>query len=139
MKTKLTKILIALQAVAALCVIGAVKIWAPTCRGMLELANGNEVPMKCHYAGQAALGIAVIIVFTAVASFLTKKDHKMLMAVNAVAALILFLVFGSLIGVCANETMQCHATALWGRIAAFVILAASLVEFLTNKEGQIPS
>lgn len=138
MKTKLTLFLTALQAVAALCVIGAIRLWAPTCRGMLELANGNETPMKCHYAGQAAFGVAVIILFTAAAALLSKKDHKILMAVNAVAAVILFLLFGSLIGICANPDMQCHFTALWGRLAAGIILPASAADLLTGKEGQIP-
>ena len=55
MKTKLNKIMIALQAVSALCLIGAVKIWAPVCGKLLDLANGNQVPMKCHWAEQAAV------------------------------------------------------------------------------------
>ena len=42
MKTKLSNILIGLQAIAALCVIGAVKIWAPVCGKMLTLETGKE-------------------------------------------------------------------------------------------------
>lgn len=139
MKTKLSNLLLLLQAAAAVCTMGAIKLWAPTCSGLLELANGNQTPMKCHYAGQAALGIAVIILAAAVIGLLRKKGgHKGLMAVNAVAAIVLFLVFGSLIGICANAEMSCHGTALWSRGAAILILLASLIEFFTSKEGQIP-
>lgn len=139
MKTKLSNILIALQAAAAICVIGAVKIWAPACGKLLELASGKEVPMKCHYAGQAAIGVSVIILAIAITAFLVKKGHKGLMVANAVSAVILFLVFSSLIGVCASETMRCHITALWGKGAAIAVFAASLIELITGKEGQVPS
>ena len=46
MKNKMTIIVSAIQAVAALCVLGAVKIWAPVCSGMLTLETGKEVAMK---------------------------------------------------------------------------------------------
>ena len=45
MKTKMNKILIALQAIAAVLLIGAIKIWAPVCGKMLELTTGKTVPM----------------------------------------------------------------------------------------------
>ena len=138
MKTTLNKLLIAMQALAAACVIGAVKIWAPVCGKLLELANGNQVPMKCHWAGQAAIAIAVIILATALMALLAKKEYKGLMAVNAVAGVLLFLVFTSLIGVCANEEMRCNVTKLWGMGAAAVTVTASLINLLSGKEGQIP-
>lgn len=138
MKTKLSNLLIGLQASAALCVLGAVKLWAPVCDKMLELESGNQVPMKCHWAGQAAVAVAVILLVCAIMAFAAKKDHKKLMVVSAVAAVMLFLVFTGLIGVCAGETMQCRTTALWGKIAAGVAFAASLVELFSGKEGQIP-
>ena len=138
MKTTLNKLMIAMQALAAACVIGAVKIWAPVCGKMLELANGTQVPMKCHWAGQAAIAIAIIILVTTVAALLAKKEYKGLMIVSFVAAIVLFLVFTSLIGVCANEEMRCNITKLWGMGAAAVTVAASLINLLSGKEGQIP-
>ena len=138
MKTTLNKILIALQAVAAACVLGAVKLWAPVCGKLLELANGGQVPMKCHWAGQAAIAVSVIILAAAVMALLTKKAYKGLMAVNAVAAVMLFLVFTGLIGVCANAEMRCNVTKLWGMGAAAAVFAASLTDLLSGKEGQIP-
>ena len=138
MKSTLNKVMIALQALAALCMIGAIKIWAPVCGKMLELTSGKQVPMKCHWAGQAAIAVSVIIIAVAVMAFLAKKEYKGLMVVNAVAAVVLFLVFTSLIGVCASETMRCQITKVWGIGAAAVVFAASLINLISGKEGQVP-
>ena len=138
MKTTMNKIMIGLQALAAAVLIGAIKIWAPVCGKMLELANGNQVPMKCHWAGQAAIAISVIILAAAVMALLAKKEYKGLMVVNAVAAVVLFLVFTSLIGVCASETMRCQITKIWGIGAAAVVFGTSLINLLSGKEGQVP-
>ena len=138
MKTKMNKILIALQAVAAVVMVGAVKIWAPVCGKMLELVSGKQVPMKCHWAGQAAIAVSVIILVAAVMALLAKKEYKGLMVVNAVAAVVLFLVFTSLIGVCASAEMRCNVTKLWGMGASAVVFATSLVNLLSGREGQVP-
>ena len=139
MKTTMNKIMIALQAIAALCMIGAIKIWAPVCGKMLDLANGNQVPMKCHWAGQAAIAISVIIIAAAIMALLAKKEYKGLMVVNAVAAVVLFLVFTSLIGVCASAEMRCQATKVWGIGAAAVVFGTSLINLISGKEGQVPN
>ena len=138
MKTKMNNILIAIQALAAAAMIGAVKVWAPVCGKMLELVSGKQVPMKCHWAGQAAIAVAVIILAAAVMALLAKKEYKGLMAVNAVAGVILFLVFTSLIGVCASEEMRCQTTRLWGMGCAAVTCVTALVNLLSGKEGQVP-
>ena len=138
MKTKLNKVLIALQAVAAACVLGAVKIWAPVCGKMLELVSGKQVPMKCHWAGQAAIAVSIIILAVAVMALLAKKEYKGLMVVAAVCGVILFLVFTSLIGVCASAEMRCQVTKVWGIGAAIVVVATSLINLLSGKEGQVP-
>ena len=138
MKTTMNKVMIILQALAAAALLGAIKIWAPVCGKLLELANGNQVPMKCHWAGQAAIAISVIIIAAAVMALLSKKEYKSLMVVNAVAAVILFLVFTSLIGVCASEEMRCQATKLWGLGVAAVVFGTSLINLISGKEGQVP-
>ena len=138
MKTKLNNIFIALQALAAAAVIGAVKIWAPVCGKLLELVSGNEVPMKCHWAGQAAVAVAVIILAAALMALLAKKEYKGLMVVTAVAGVLLFMVFTSFIGVCASGEMRCQATKLWGIGAAVVIVGASVINLISGKEGQVP-
>ena len=138
MKTTMNKVMIALQALAAAALIGAIKIWAPVCGKMLELVSGKQVPMKCHWAGQAAMAISVIVIAAAVMALLAKKEYKGLMVVTAVAGAVLFLVFTSLIGVCASEEMRCQTTKIWGIGAAAVVFVTSLVNLLSGKEGQIP-
>ena len=138
MKTVMNKILIALQIAAAAALIGAVKLWAPVCGKLLELVSGKQVPMKCHWAGQAAMAISVIIIAAAVMALLARKEYKGLMVVTAVAGAVLFLVFTSLIGVCASEEMRCQTTKLWGIGAAAVVFVTSLVNLLSGREGQIP-
>ena len=138
MKTVMNKILIALQIAAAAALIGAVKLWAPVCGKLLELVSGKQVPMKCHWAGQAAMAISVIIIAAAVMALLARKEYKGLMVVTAVAGAVLFLVFTSFIGVCASEEMRCQTTKIWGIGAAAVVFVTSLVNLLSGKEGQIP-
>ena len=106
---------------------------------MLELVSGNTVPMKCHWAGQAAIAVSVIIIVIAVMALMAKKEYKGLMVANAVAGVILFLIFtNTLIGVCASADMRCNVTKIWGMGAAAVTVAASLINLLSGKEGQVP-
>lgn len=138
MKTTMNKVMIVLQALAAAALLGAIKIWAPVCGKLLELVSGKQVPMKCHWAGQAAIAISVIIIAAAVMALLAKKEYKGLMIVNAVAAVVLFLVFTSLIGVCASAEMRCQITKVWGIGAAAVVFGTSLINLISGKEGQVP-
>lgn len=139
MKTKTTNILAIIQAVASLCILGAVKLWAPVCGKMLTLENGNQVHMKCFYTGQAAIAVAVILLIAAIMTLLSKQDHRKLMIVSAAGAIMLFLLFSGLIGVCANAEMSCNTTALWGKLCGVVIIICSVIGLMVGKEGQLPS
>lgn len=139
MKNKMNTILLAIQVLAAVVLLGAVKIWAPVCGKMLTLESGKEVHMKCFYTGQAVMAVAIILLAAAVVAFFAKQDQKKFFIVNAVAALIIFLLFTGIIGVCANPDMRCNITAVWGKIAAAVVVASSLVGLIGGKEGQIPN
>ena len=138
MKTKLSNLFIALQAAAAACLVGAIHIWAPVCGKLLELANGNQVPMKCHWTGRAAIAVCLIIFLTALIALAEKKNHRGLMGANAVAGVVLFLIFTTFIGVCASAEMRCQVTKLWGMGCAAVVTLSSLIELFSGKEGQIP-
>ena len=106
---------------------------------MLELVSGKQVPMKCHWAGQAAIAVSVIILAVAVMAFLAKKEYKGFMVVNAVAGAVLFLIFtNTLVGVCASAEMRCQITKIWGMGAAAIIFATSLINLISGKEGQVP-
>ena len=89
MKTTMNKIMIALQALAAALLIGAIKIWAPVCGKMLDLANGNQTHMKCYWAGQAGFAVAVILLIAAVMALLAKKEYKGFMFITAVCGALL--------------------------------------------------
>ena len=139
MKTTMNKIMIALQALAAVLLIGAIKIWAPVCGKMLELVSGKQVPMKCHWAGQAGMAVAAIILIAAAMALLAKKEYKGFMVITAVCGALLFMIFAtSFIGVCASADMRCQITKIWGMGAAAVTFATSLINLISGKEGQIP-
>ena len=138
MKNKLTTIVGVVQALAALVLIGAIRIWAPVCQKMLTLTTGKEVHMKCFYTAQAAIGVAVIALVAAIVVILAQKDHKKVQLVNIACGVVLFLLFTSLIGVCASPDMACRTTAVWGKVVAGVTVVASAVDLLSGKEGQIP-
>ena len=65
MKFTVNKLACAVQALAALLLLGAVKLWAPVCGKMLTLTTGKEVHMKCFYTGQTAVVLAVIMLAVA--------------------------------------------------------------------------
>jgi len=138
MKKNLSVILGAVQSLAALCALGAIKIWAPTCAAMVTLENGNTLPMKCHYAGQAGAALAVVLLAAGIVAMLSKKDHKKVQFVLISGAVMLFLVFSSLIGVCMKAEMACHVTAAWCKGISVVILVCAVIDLITGKEGQLP-
>ena len=125
--------------IAGLAMIGAVKIWAPVCSGLLTLDSGKQVHMKCFYSGQALILLGIVIAVLAVVSMLAKKDYKLIQVASIVAALLVFLVFSNaFIGVCA-KIMACHSTKTWGFILAILSIVASVIDMITgNKESQLP-
>ena len=42
-----------ISCLAAILILAADKIFAPVCKGTMELANGGECMMRCHYYGIA--------------------------------------------------------------------------------------
>lgn len=138
MKSKMNNILFAIQALAAVALLCAVKFFAPVCGKMLTLANGNEVPMKCHWTSQATLAVVIILLAAAVMGLIAKQDYKKFFVVTAVVGVVTFMLYTSIIGVCASPDMRCNTTALWAKILSAVVIGSSLVGLLGGKEGQIP-
>lgn len=136
-QSKLPRILALIQALAALCVIGATQLWAPVCEKMLTLQSGGMTHMKCFYAGRAGLALGVVLLAAAIAAFFSKKDHKKIQLVVLAAGVMLFLVFTSLIGVCASEAMACRTTALWAKGCAAVLVVTGVIDLLAGQEGQV--
>ncbi len=136
---KSNSIISAVQLISALAVIGAVKLFAPVCAGMLDLANGNQTHMKCYFTGQAAIAIAVIMAVLALISLFASKDFVKIQLATLASDAMLLLCFYKLIGICANPDMSCHTTVIWVAAAAAVSAIAALAGILRSREGQIPS
>ncbi|MBE6008569.1 MAG: DUF4418 family protein [Lachnospiraceae bacterium] len=137
MKTKLTTIVNIIEILCTLAIFGTLKIWAPVCDKMLTLETGKQVFMKCHYTGQAAIVIAVILIVVAVVGLLSKKDQKLIHFIAIACGVMLFLTFTKLIGVCVNKEMSCITTALWMKMISAVIVIAPLIDIIFDKEGQV--
>lgn len=77
----------------------------------LTLANGREVPMKCHWTGQAEVALAAPLVVTAglLATSERKETVRTASIVAAVLGLFVIALPTLLIGVCSNPEMICNA------------------------------
>lgn len=126
-----------LEAAIALFMILAVKVIAPVCPGMLELASGKQVHMKCYYAGVAFVFFAVLLFISAVLCLLTKQRMSCSIMTIAAAVLIFVTFHDSMgIGICANPDMACQMTAPFVKVSAtaeLVLGAVSVV--LAVKKG----
>lgn len=93
----------------------------------LALANGREIPMKCHWTGLAELAMAAPLLVVGALMTTSKRTESLRnMNVIAVAAgIAVILLVTTLIGVCANPDMRCNAV-----MKPALILAGSLVAAL---------
>ena len=90
----------------------------------LTLANGREIPMKCHWTGLAELAMAAPLLVVG-ALMTTSKRTESLRNMNVmavVAGIAVILLSTTLIGVCANPDMRCNAV-----MRPALILMGSLV------------
>lgn len=122
---KLGILLSAAVAVAGALLIGAVYGWAGACTGMLKLATGAEIHMKCFYSGQALVMLGVLLAVDGAMMLLTKKlVHGGAIAVAAgIFAIIMVSNSGLGIGICA-KVMACHDTAAWAKLCGGLAAAA---------------
>ena len=104
----------------------------PVCTGLLELANGKQVPMRCHWTARAEmlLGVLVMIVGLMIAFLKSQDERRRLHHQVAIlgAATILTPLF--IIPTCMNPDMACNvatkpALIILGGIVLLVGLAGS--------------
>jgi len=90
--------------------IVATPIILPVCQGLLELANGKRVPMRCHWTAQAEmlLGALVLVVGLMITFLKTPGERRRLHHQTAIlgAATILTPLF--IIPTCDNPDMACN-------------------------------
>lgn len=133
------KWLFAIPLVCALVILGAVYLWAPVCTGLLELKNGNMVPMKCAHAAKLFVALSVVGGLCALAGLVSKRVNKGLaLVVLAAGVLLIVNTFASAvgIGICVSPTMACHTTALWVRVCGAVMGLAGLVLLFVGDSGR---
>jgi hypothetical protein len=100
----------------------------------LTTQDGRSVPMKCHWAGVAAIGAAVPLGLTGLFHMRKqRKDGARTLAVMGAASGALAILFPTvLIGVCANPDMICNLIMRPTMIAAGMLsIAASAFLFVS--------
>ena len=120
--------------VAAFMYIAVTKI-APVCGGMLELASGKQVHMKCHYAGVVFVFIAVVLLINAVVAMIAKPS-VVSGVMTIVVALLVFAVLNESvgIGVCANTEMACQMTVPYAKVCATIeVICGAAYAFVAKK------
>ncbi|WP_251230906.1 DUF4418 family protein [Adlercreutzia aquisgranensis] len=130
------RVLMVVAAVAAAVAVAASFSWALPCAGVLELANGNAVPMRCAWTQRAVVLLGAVLVCAAIGAAVTGKGGSWAVGLLAVAMIAVTFDTVAGIGVCKSE-MACWTMAAWVRGCAAVALvaaAASAVAPLTRKQ-----
>lgn len=111
------------------------------CEGMIETAQGGEVPMKCHWTHIAAGWIALVPIACGIGGLFVKdKAGRRALAVAAAAgAICLFVIPSNMgIGVCAMKEMSCHTMAGGLKVAAFCLMAAAVIQLVCSGMSDRP-
>ena len=95
--SKKSNIFAAAEAVHAVCLILAVKVIAPVCGGMVETAAGTQVPMRCHYTGNALLLLGTALFVNAVLCAV-RKEMAVCGAMAVMLSVLTFLTLSSSVG-----------------------------------------
>ena len=119
----------AVSCLAAILILAADKIFAPVCKGTMELANGGECMMRCHYYGITLFLFGLLLLAESVLLFFGTHDFKLPVVIISNTSI------G--IGICAKAGMMCHKTALWGRIGAVLAIIGAGISLFVHK-SQMP-
>jgi hypothetical protein len=107
----------------------------------LTLQDGRTVPMKCHWAGIAAIGAAVPLGLAGIFNLRKQRREttRFLAVIGGAAGALGILFPTALIGVCANPMMICQMVMLPTLVAAgSLAMVTSAISFMTAREPQIP-
>jgi hypothetical protein len=91
---------------------------------VLTLANGREIPMKCHWTGLAEIALAIPLLAMGVFLVFSKRAESMrnLSLTAVVTGVLIILLPTALIGVCGSAQMICNSV-----MKPTLILLGSLV------------
>lgn len=127
----------AVSCLAAILILAADKIFAPVCKGTMELANGGECMMRCHYYGITLFLFGLLLLAESVLLFFGTHDFKLPVVIIITAVLILLLSNTSIgIGICAKQ-VDVPQNCSWGRIGAVLAIIGAGISLFVHK-SQMP-
>ena len=108
---------------------------------MITLANGKEIPMKCHWTGRAELGLALPLLTVGLTMLFSRRreSFRNLGLVGISLGIVTILLPTVLIGVCGMPDMPCHsimepALILMGVLVAGISLAVAARNWRREQE-----
>jgi hypothetical protein len=99
-----------LTAITGLLIVVTPNWLLPVCQGMLELANGKQVPMRCFWTARAEMIIGGLVLVTGlmVAFFKSPEARRRLNHQVALLGAVTILTPIFIIPTCANPDMACN-------------------------------
>lgn len=125
-----------LSLLAAIALVVCVKYITPVCTGMLELASGKQVFMKCHYTAVVLAFFGILLAVNAIIAICFKQNITsglMAIALGVCVFLVLSDAFG--IGICLKPEMACHVTAPVAKVLATVEILLGLWMCVNTKKA----
>jgi hypothetical protein len=123
-------------------VVGAVPLFTD-CQvqgNMMTLANGNTVPMKCHWTalGEMAMAVPLLAVGGLMAFNRQRETLRALSIVGVVLGIFIIMLPTQLIGVCMNPDMLCNMVMRPTLVfAGSLVTAASVVAFMIVRREEM--
>ena len=109
---------------------------------MMTLANGKQVPMKCHWTGRAELGLGLPLLTVGLTMLFSRRRESLrnLGLVGISLGIVTILLPTVLIGVCAMPDMHCHsimepALILMGVLVVGISLAVAVLNWREEQEA----
>lgn len=77
------------------------------CENLLELVNGNKVPMKCFYTRRLDIILSVMLILTGIEQLLWKR--KGILVTAGIGVTLLLSTYNTIgFGLCKSPEMACH-------------------------------
>lgn len=111
----------------------------------ITLADGRQIPMKCHWTAQAELGVGTsIFVLGAMLFFSRRKETRIALGIlGMVLGAFVILLPTALVGVCISAEMLCNsvmkpALILTGGLVIVISLVSTIVTGLQKELALAP-
>jgi hypothetical protein len=108
----------------------------------MTLANGREIPMKCHWTGRAELGLGLPLLAVGLVTAVNrrKESYRSLGLLGGILGVVAILLPTTLIGTCGSPEMSCNtvmkpALILMGILAVGISLAVVVFGWRREQES----